>query len=142
MKKILLFLLMLFTVSCAGMKDNTYDAIYQIGYGKGMDSSDVYDWDSRVDWIQLFQLDGDSVIHLKNETGLISIQCTPSLNEDGTLECQVDGIYVIDYLNIAHGWVYNQDKLNEFLGGDLEFTLFIDENNVVTSNDWPTLMPD
>ena len=142
MKKILLFLLMLFMASCAGIKHNTYDAIYQIGYGKGIDSSDVYDWDSKVDWIQLFQLDGDSVIHLKNETGLISIQCTPSLNEDGTLKCQVDGIYVIDYLNIAHGWVYNQDKLNDFLNGDLEFTLFIDENNVVTSNDWPTLMPE
>lgn len=141
MKKIILFLIMLFMVSC-GAKHNTYDAIYMIGNGEGVDSSDVYDWDSCVDWIQMFQLDGDSTIHLKNETGLISIQCTPSLNEDGTLKCQVDGVYVVDYLNIAHGWVYNQDKLNDFLGGDLEFTLFINENNVVTSNDWPTLMPE
>ena len=142
MKKLLLCLLMLSVVACVGPKDNTYDAISKIGFTKGYDNSSEYDWDSRVSWIQMFQLNGDSTIHLNNETGLIAIQCTPSLNEDGTLKCQVDGVYVVDYLNIAHGWVYNQDKLNEFLGGDLEFTLFINEDNVVTSNDWPTLMPE
>ena len=142
MKNILFVLLLLLGVSCSVTKDNTYDAIIKIGYGKEVDNSSEYDWDPIVDWVQMFQLDADSTIHLNNEKGIVAIDFTPSLNEDGTLTCKIDSFYVVEYRDIAFGWIVRNEQINEFLGGDLEFTLFINEENVVTSNDWPTLIPE
>ena len=142
MKKILLVLLLLLGVSCSVNKDNTYDAVVKLGYGKGVDNSSEYDWDPIIDWVQMFQLDADSTIHLKNEQGIVAVDFIPSLNDDGTLICKIESFYVVRYRNIAFGWVTKPEDLNEYLGGDLEFTLFINEENVVTSNDWPTLIPE
>ena len=141
MKKLFCLFMSLLLISCTPKMATVADAIREIDpYTKGNDSSDKYDLDENIEYIQLFQLDADTVIHLKNKTGILSIKCTPKENIDGTLTCTVSGIYVADYKNISFGWVEKAEMIKEFLGNDITFTLYINENNVVTSDDWPKLV--
>ena len=141
MKKLFCLLMSLLLISCTPKMTTVAEAIREIdAYIEGNDSSDKYDLDERIKYIQMFQLDADTVIHLNNETGLLSIKCTPKENVDGTLTCSVSGIYVDNYKNIGFGWIEKADMIKEFLGNDTTFTLYINENNVVTSDDWPTLV--
>ena len=141
MKKLFFLLISLLLISCTPKMTTVAEAIREIdAYIEGNDSSEKYDLDAKIKYIQMFQLDADTVIHLNNETGLLSIKCTPKENVDGTLTCSIRGIYVENYKNIGFGWVEKADMIKEFLGNDTTFSLYINENNVVTSDDWPTLV--
>ena len=61
-------------------------------------------------------------------------------NEDGSVKCILKEIYVVKYGSIAKGWLSTEESIKKAVGDDIEFTLFL-ENNVVTTNDLPTLLP-
>ena len=141
MKKILSITLMLLTLllslAACGKPATVYDAIYEIGTGEGVDRSEKYDLDERFNYFQIFQLNGDSALHLQATTGIVSYYFTPSENADGSITCTLTGIYVYEVGNIAFGQI-NADRLPDFID-KLTFTLVL-ENNIVTSNDLPQLI--
>ena len=136
----IILVMLLALVSCGSKeKDTVYKAIKEIGTGTGgpFDNSDKFDLDERFDYFQYVQLGGDSTLHLKATTGIVSYYFTPIENEDGSLSCTLKGIYVYDVGNIAFGAIEGE-RVSEFVD-KLTFTLVL-ENNVVTSHDLPELI--
>lgn len=147
MKKILLLiitLLMLFsTVSCSQNK-SVAEAIREIDASStNTDKSDKYDLDERFDYFQLFSVGAESVLHLKAETGILSIKFnTSEEKEDGSVDCTVTGLYLQNVGTIAFGWLEKIDIIKQYIGEDLVFTLYLNENNVVTTDDLPAILPE
>ena len=142
MKKLLpiiaiVFVLLFTLTACA--KVTVYDAVMQIGVGAGgpFDNSDKYDLDERFDYFQMLQVGGDSTLHLKATTGIVSYYFTTEQNADGSLACTLTGIYVYDVGNSAFGPIEG-DRVADFVD-KLTFTLVL-EDNVVTSHDLPQLI--
>ena len=142
MKKLLpiiaiVFVLLFTLTACA--KVTVYDAVMQIGVGAGgpFDNSDKYDLDERFDYFQMLQVGGDSTLHLKATTGIVSYYFTTEQNADGSLACTLTGIYVYDVGNIAFGSIEG-DRVADFVD-KLTFKLVL-EDNVVTSHDLPQLI--
>ena len=143
MKKLLpiiaiIFVLLLTFTACAP-KATVYNAVMEIGTSSSaaVDYSDKYDLDERFDYFQMFQLGGDSTLHLKATTGIVSYYFTTQENADGSVTCTLTGIYVYDVGNIAFGPI-SQNQLSNYVD-KLTFTLVL-ENNVVTSHDLPQLI--
>lgn len=144
MKKLLpiiaiIFVLLLTFTACKPA--TVHDAIMEIGTGMGgpVDNSDKYDLDERFSHFQMFQLGGDSVLHLNATKGIVSYYFTAQENADGSVTCTLTGIYVYDVADIAFGQI-SQNQLSNYVD-KLTFTLVL-ENNVVTSNDLPQLIVD
>ena len=114
----------------------------QIGTNK-TDMSDKYDLDEKFEYFQLFNVGAEGVLHLKAEKGILSIKFNVSEEkEDGSVDCTVKGLYLQDVGTIAFGWLEKIDIIKQYIGEDLVFTLYLNENNVVTSNDLPTVLPE
>ena len=142
MKKILfvftLFLLF-FIASCGNKTATVQEAIYDIGVGEeGVDNSKTYDLDERFSYFRSFNANIEGWLFLNNEEGLLTLTFDCKENEDGSVECTIKEIYV-DIPNKAMGPVTSIDKIKEFIGDDIVFTLLL-ENNIVTSHDLPELI--
>ena len=136
---VLSFILLPLTLLSCGQKPTVAEAIFQIGYStEAVDYSEKYDLDSRFKCFQMFQVGGDSTLHLNKETGLVSLYFTVTENEDGSALCSLTGIYLIDVGNIAFGQV-SKEKLSTYIGEDQTFTLVL-KDNVVTTHDLPELL--
>jgi len=145
MKKFLiitLILLMLLSLSACSKTKSVSNAIFDIGVSlEPIDKSNKYDLDERFENFQLFHAGAEGVLHLKAEKGILSIKFNASEEkEDGSVDCTATGLYLQDVGNISFGWLENIDKIKEFIGEDLTFTLYVNENNVVTSDDLPELL--
>ena len=142
MKKIFfvftLFLLF-FIASCGNKTATVQEAIYDIGVGEeGVDNSKTYDLDERFSYFNSFNANIEGWLFLNNEEGLLTLTFDCKENEDGSVECTIKEIYV-DIPNKAMGPVTSIDKIKEFIGDDIVFTLLL-ENNIVTSHDLPELI--
>lgn len=142
MKKIFfvftLFLLF-FIASCGNKTATVQEAIYDIGVGEeGVDNSKTYDLDERFSYFRSFNANIEGWLFLNNEEGLLTLTFDCKENEDGSVECTIKEIYV-DIPNKAMGPVTSIDKIKEFIGDDIVFTLLL-ENNIVTSHDLPELI--
>ena len=142
MKKIFfvftLFLLF-FIASCGNKTATVQEAIYDIGVGEeGVDNSKTYDLDERFSYFKSFNANIEGWLFLNNEEGLLTLTFDCKENEDGSVECTIKEIYV-DIPNKAMGPVTSIDKIKEFIGDDIVFTLLL-ENNIVTSYDLPELV--
>ena len=63
MKKLFCLLMSLLLISCTPKMTTVAEAIREIdAYTEGNDSSDKYDLDEKIKYIQMFQLDADTVI--------------------------------------------------------------------------------
>ena len=133
-------LFLLFSAASCGNKTVTVqEAIYEIGVGeKGVDKSKKYDLDERFYYFNLFNANGAGWLFLNNEEGILTISFNCKENEDGSVECTITEIY-INIPNKALGPVANIDKIKEYIGDDIVFTLTL-ENNIVTSHDLPELV--
>ena len=133
----IIFVLLLTFTACKPA--TVYEAVMDIGTGVSgpMDNSDKYDLDERFGYFQMFQLGGDSTLHLKATTGIVSYYFTTQENADGSVACTLTGIYVYDVGNIAFGPI-SQNQLSNYVD-KLTFTLVL-EDNVVTSHDLPQLI--
>ncbi|MBQ7307346.1 MAG: hypothetical protein IJW82_02355 [Clostridia bacterium] len=137
---VIVFVLSFCCVACKGKITTVTDAIFDIGVTieEPFDKSKKYDLDERFKCFQSFSSNGQGWLHLKNETGLMAMIFSTKENQDGSVECELIEIYVKDYKDVGMGWVSNIEKIIEFVGEDITFTLVL-ENNIVTSKDLPTL---
>lgn len=127
------------TVSCGNKNVTVSEAIYDIGIGKeGVDKSKKYDLDERFSYFNLFNANGEGWLFLNNEEGILTLTFDCKENEDGSVECTIKEIY-INIPNVAMGPVSSVDKIKQFIGDDIVFTLIL-ENNIVTSHDLPELV--
>ncbi len=142
MKKIihvLTLFLLLFIASCGNKNVTVQEAIYDIGIGEeGVDNSKKYDLDERFSYFNLFNSNGSGWLFLNNEEGILTLSFDCKENQDGSVECTIKEIY-INIPNKAWGPVSSEDKIKEFIGDDIVFTLIL-ENNIVTSHDLPELL--
>ena len=143
--RILLFLsIFILSFCCIGCekpesKPTVFNAILDIGITieEPFDSSSKYDLDERFKCFQSFSPNGEGWLHLKSEEDLMAMIFTTKENEDGSVECKLKEIYV-ENPNIGMGWFTDLDKIKEYVGEDITFTLVL-ENNIVTSKDLPSL---
>lgn len=142
MKKIIYvftLILLLFIASCGNKNVTVQEAIYDIGIGEeGVDNSKKYDLDERFSYFNLFNSNGSGWLFLNNEEGILTLSFDCKENQDGSVECTIKEIY-INIPNKAWGPVSSVDKIKEFIGDDIVFTLIL-ENNIVTSHDLPELL--
>ena len=136
---VFILLLLFFIASCGNKNVSVQEAISDIGIGeKGVDNSKKYDLDKRFSYFRLFNANHEGWLFLNNEEGLLTLTFDCKENEDGSVECTIKEIY-INIPNKAFGPVTTIDKIKEFIGDDIVFTLIL-ENNIVTSHDLPELI--
>lgn len=136
---IITLVMLFFTASCGNKNATVQEAIYDIGIGEeSVDNSKKYDLDERFSYFNLFNANGEGWLFLNNEEGILTLSFDCKENEDGSVECTLKEIYV-NIPNKAMGPVSSIDKIKEFIGDDIVFTLLL-ENNIVTSHDLPELI--
>ena len=97
----------------------------------------------------MIQINGDSLLLLNNEKGLSAIYFTPTVDATNQkLLCTINGIYVIDVTTPSHnlygstGHITNPAYITECIGEQTTFTLYVNSEGVVTSDDLPALLPE
>ena len=105
--------------------------------------------DARFERFYMLQLNGDSSLFLANERGVTAIYFTPTPDESNKkLVCTIDSIYVngvttpSESLRGSIGHITDANILRECFGEQTTFTLYVNSDGVVTSDDLPTLLPD
>ena len=142
MKKIIMSLFMLLSVfisGCSNKNITVTEAILEIGIGEN-DNSEKYDLDDRFKYFQMFSANGQGWLHLNEEEGITAMIFYTKENEDGSVECTLNEIYVINYGKYGMGYLSTEELIKSVVGEDIVFTLIL-ENNIVTTYDLPTLLP-
>ena len=122
--------------------------IQAIGFGEGVDNSEKYDLDAELGfYFESLELGEGKIVCDPDLHWISSILFSYYLDEEGNLVCTITG-----FINDSEHSAYTTDKSTVFYGGcyadreedfcvyfdyDLEFTICVDENGVVTSYDFP-----
>ena len=125
-------------------------ALEAIGYGKNTDNSVKYDIDPKLDiyfdWLAIYTDTPNGVLHFNG----IDIGYTFDyyLEDDGSMVCTITGAVTGSSLLIdANGGTFvgtttDAEDLALYFGEDLEFTLYLTDGGLVTSDDFPTVNPE
>lgn len=142
MKKITIFIFMfliIFTSGCNNKNATVTEAIAKIGFEE-KDNSRKYDLDERFKYFQWFTANGEGCLRLNNEEGITSLIFYTKENEDGSVECTLKEVCVVNYGDHGMGYLSTEELIKSVVGDDIVFTLVL-EDNVVTTHDLPTLLP-
>ena len=129
------------------------EVIREIGFTEGVDQSETYDLVEGV-YFGYLRENGDGDMYLSMGEYYNYLYFAYVINPDGTLTCTIKGFATdpdvdLYYLNDegepivdGAGWnggEYDEKDVFAYLGGEITFTLYIDENNVVTYDKLPTI---
>ncbi len=121
---------------CNNTDVSVFEAVEEIGCEEGVNNSKKYTLDERFLYFSTFdEKASKNTLILNNEYGLTAIYFTAVQGENGEAICQVTEIYVMMdgvYGSIGSG-------LEEIIEGDLTFTIYVNDDGVVTSDNLPQL---
>jgi len=105
--------------------------------------------DPRIDYFHGIQMNADSTVILTAEEGITAIYFHPTPDATNKkLVCTITGIYVDSVTTPSHslygtiGHISDLAIVRECIGEQTTFTLYVNSENVITSDDFPTLLPD